>query len=73
MVIGGALGISINIFQPGQTLAGQIAGQFTSSTSALFTASLLYLALILLVFSIVVNLVAQFIVRRSARHVGSAR
>jgi phosphate transport system permease protein len=73
MVIGGALGISINIFQPGQTLAGQIAGQFTSSTSALFTASLLYLALILLVFSIVVNLAAQFIVRRSARHVGSAR
>jgi phosphate transport system permease protein len=73
MVIGGALGISINIFQPGQTLAGQIAGQFTSSTSALFTSSLLYLALILLVFSIVVNLVAQFIVRRSARHVGSAR
>ena len=73
MVIGGAVGISINIFQPGQTLAGQIAGQFTSSTSALFTASLLYLAVILLVFSIVANLVAQFVVRRSARHVGSAR
>jgi phosphate transport system permease protein len=72
MVIGGAVGISINIFQPGQTLAGQIAGQFTSSTSALFTASLLYLALILLVFSIVVNLVAQFIVRRSARRQGLA-
>jgi phosphate transport system permease protein len=73
MVIGGATGISINVFQPGQTLAGQIAGQFTSSTSALFTSSLIYLALILLVFSIVVNLVAQLLVRRSARHLGSAR
>jgi phosphate transport system permease protein len=73
MVIGGAVGFSINIFQPGQTLAGQIAGQFTAQNSALFLSSLMYLALILLVFSIIVNLVAQFIVRRSARLQGSAR
>ena len=73
MVIGGAVGVSINIFQPGQTLAGQIAGQYTSQNSALFLSSLIYLALILLVFSIVVNLLAQFIVRRSARRHGVVR
>jgi ABC-type phosphate transport system permease subunit len=33
----------------------------------------MYFALILLVFSIVVNLFAQFIVRRTARHQGLAR
>ena len=49
------------------------AGQYTAQNSALFLSSLIYLALILLVFSIVVNLVAQFIVRRSARMQGAAR
>jgi ABC-type phosphate transport system permease subunit len=33
----------------------------------------MYMALILLVFSIIVNLVAQFIVRRAARRQGLSR
>jgi ABC-type phosphate transport system permease subunit len=38
--------------------------------TAVALSSLIYLALILLVFSILVNLLAQFIVRRAARRQG---
>jgi phosphate transport system permease protein len=63
-------GISWNLFNPGDTLAGKIANEYQSSTSNLETSSLFYLALILLVFSLVVNVLAQVIVRRVARRQG---
>jgi phosphate transport system permease protein len=63
-VIGGATGIHISLFHTGGTLAAQIASQFAGSPSALQTASLVYLGLILLVFSLVVNVIARLIVRR---------
>ena len=71
-VIGAFTGISINLFHPGNTAGGQIALNAQGASSGLETSSLIYLALILLVFSIVVNLLAQFIVRRSARRLGTA-
>jgi phosphate transport system permease protein len=70
LVVGDGLGIHANLFAPGQTLGGKIALNYQGSGSALATSSLIYLALILLVFSILVNLFAQFIVRRSARRKG---
>lgn len=70
LVLGDGLGIHVNLFDTGQTLGGKIALNYQGSTSGLETASLVYLALILLVFSIVVNLLAQFIVRRAARRKG---
>jgi phosphate transport system permease protein len=63
-VIGGTLGIHISLFQNGDTLASRIAAQYQGASSNLQTASLVYLALILLVFSLATNLVAQLIVRR---------
>jgi phosphate transport system permease protein len=72
LVIGDGLGIHASLFQLGQTLGGKIALNAQGASSGLETSSLIYLALILLVFSIVVNLVAQFIVRRSARRLGLA-
>jgi phosphate transport system permease protein len=72
-VIGAFTGISINLFHPGNTAGGQIALNAQGASSGLETSSLIYLALILLVFSIVVNLLAQFIVRRSARRLGTAK
>ena len=72
MVIGDGLGINVNLFDTGQTLGGKIALNYQGSGSALATSSLIYLALILLVFSILVNLLAQFIVRRGARRKGQA-
>ena len=73
LVIGGFTGISVNLFNPGNTLASQMAQNYAGLQTALATSSLLYLGLILLVFSILVNLFAQFIVRRAARRQGLAR
>jgi phosphate transport system permease protein len=63
-VIGGATGIDVSLFHTGGTLAAQIASQFQGATSELQKASLIYLGLILLVFSLVVNVIARLIVRR---------
>jgi phosphate transport system permease protein len=63
-VIGGANGINISLFHTGGTLAAQIASQFAGATSELQKASLVYLGLILLVFSLVVNVIARVIVQR---------
>jgi phosphate transport system permease protein len=67
LVIGAVTGISVNFFHPGYTLASILANTYQGASSGLELSSLIYLALILLVFSILVNLLAQLIVRRSAR------
>jgi len=72
-VIGGGVGIHWNLFSGGDTLASKIAASYQGSTTKLQTASLIYLGLILLVFSLIVNLIAQWIVRRSARKHGIVR
>lgn len=64
--------ITRDIFANGNTIGAWIAIQFLNSASNLEKSSLVYLGLILLVLSIVVNLVAQAIVRRSARRHGGA-
>jgi len=63
--------ISGNVFGNGNTLGAWIAIQFLNAASNLEKSSLVYLGLILLVFSLVVNLLAQAIVRRSARKLGT--
>ena len=75
LVIGSATsgGISFNLFNTGNTLASWIAQQYAGLPTALALSSLIYLGLILLVFSIIVNLLAQFIVRRAARRQGLGR
>jgi phosphate transport system permease protein len=62
--------VSWNLFNGGNTLAGKLALEFQSSTSSLETSGLFYLALILLVFSLVVNVFARSVVRRVARRQG---
>ena len=49
-------GLSLNFFDTGDTLASRIAGQFQGAVSNLQIASLFYLALILLILSLVFNL-----------------
>jgi phosphate transport system permease protein len=70
-VIGGGLGFSISVFHPADTLAGRIASQYQGSTSDIQTASLAYLAVILLVISLIANIWAQLIVRRIRRRMGA--
>jgi phosphate transport system permease protein len=68
-VIGSTVAINTSLFKPGDTLASRIAGQYQGADAALQIASLVYLAVILLVFSLIANLAAQLIVRRVAgRH-----
>jgi phosphate transport system permease protein len=63
-------GLSKNIFANGNTIGAWIAIQFLNAASDIEKSSLVYLGLILLVLSLVVNLLAQAIVRRSARRLG---
>jgi phosphate transport system permease protein len=73
LVIGAVYGISVNFFNPGYTLAATIANNYQGASSGLELSALIGCALILLVFSILVNLLAQLIVRRSARRLGGHR
>ncbi len=59
-------GIDFNTFDTGDTLASRIASQYQGAVSNLQVGSLFYLGVILLVMSLVVNFVAQTIVRRYA-------
>ena len=63
-VVGGTVNISRSLFDSGDTLASRIAAQYAGYGSNLQLSSLFYLAAILLVFSLIVNLIAQLIVRR---------
>jgi phosphate transport system permease protein len=66
-VIGNNVAIHWSLFESGDTLASRIAGQYLSADTNLQIQSLVYLAVILLVFSLVANVFAQIIVRRVAR------
>lgn len=62
-VIGGSDRIASSLFAPGDTLGARIT-QYQGATSALEQGSLLYLAAILMVISLITNVSAQFVVRR---------
>ena len=59
-------GLSLNLFNTGDTLASRIASQYQGAVSNLQVGSLFYLGVILLVMSLVTNFTAQLIVRRYA-------
>jgi phosphate transport system permease protein len=63
-VIGAGWIIRSSLFQPGDTLASRIAGQYQGAITKLQISSLFYLAAILLVIGLLTNLVAQLVVRR---------
>jgi phosphate transport system permease protein len=71
-VIGGGVFVSWNLFHTGDTLASKIAASYQGATSNLEVASLFYLGVILLVFSLIANISAQWIVRSVARKHGGA-
>jgi phosphate transport system permease protein len=63
-VIGGFTGIPTSLFKPGDTLASRIAAQYQGAATNIHTASIVYLAVVLLAFALLTNLAAQMIVRR---------
>lgn len=71
-VIGSLNVFHLNLFSAGNTLASKIASEYQGAASNLQISALIYLGAILLVFSLVVNLLAQLIVRRFAYQRGGA-
>ncbi len=63
MVIGSQIGIHLSLFAHSDTLAARIAGQYNGSSTNLQTSSLVYLATILLVISLAVNIGAQLLIK----------
>jgi phosphate transport system permease protein len=63
-VIGGSDAIHASLFATGDTLGSRIASQYQGAATALQQSSLLYLAAILMVISLVTNVAAQVVVRR---------
>jgi len=63
MVIGNRPEISASLFAPGYTLASVIANEFAEATSDLYLSALFELGLVLLGITILVNIIAQLMLR----------
>jgi phosphate transport system permease protein len=72
-VIGGATQVSRSLFAPSDTLASRIASQYQGAATDIQVSSIAYLAVILLVISLVVNTAARLIIYLSVRRTGAAR
>jgi phosphate transport system permease protein len=66
-VIGGFPGVDISLFAPADSLGSRIAAEYQGATSVLQAGSILYLAAILMVISLIANVGAQAIVTRFER------
>jgi phosphate transport system permease protein len=71
-VIGGSNVRPPNLWGPADTMASRIAAQYAGTPTALSKASLAYLAVILLIFSLITNLTAQVIAARLQRRMRGA-
>jgi len=63
MIIGNALNFSPSLLAPGNTIASMLANQF-GEADGIQVSALMYAALILMILTFVVNVMAQWIVRR---------
>jgi phosphate transport system permease protein len=61
-VIGNDPKISASLFAPGYSIAAVIANEFTEATGALYRESLIELALVLFVVTIIINALARLLV-----------
>jgi phosphate transport system permease protein len=73
MVIGNGFKISPSLFEPTHTIASIIASEFNEATGELHRAALTELALVLLVMSLVVNVVARVLVVKFVKIPGRIR
>jgi phosphate transport system permease protein len=69
-VIGGSLSRPHNLYGTADTMASRLASQWAGAATSLQRSSLAYLAVILLVISLITNIAAQVIVRRIQRKLG---
>ena len=71
MVIGNSLERSYSILRPGYSMASVIANQFQDTVSELHTDSLVYIGLVLFVLTLILNVIARFLVWRVSRQIPS--
>ncbi len=74
MVIGNNLDLSASLLHPGYTMASIIANEFAEATYELYRQSLIEIALVLFALTLLLNLLARFLVWRvSRRTIGEVR
>jgi phosphate transport system permease protein len=72
MVIGNQYVIPHSIFQPAYTLSSVIANEFSEATGTLYPAALVELALVLILVTLVVNVLALLLVHSTSREASLA-
>lgn len=68
MVIGNSIESSLSLLRPGYTLSSIIANEFAEAVSTLHSEALIEVALVLFVMTLVLNLIARFLVWRVSAH-----
>jgi phosphate transport system permease protein len=63
MIIGNAMNFSTSLLAPGNTIASMLANQFGEADGVQVSA-LMYAALILMLLTFTINILAQWVVRR---------
>ncbi len=64
MVIGNSNFLPRSIFSPANTMASVIANEFTEATGSLYLASLIKLALVLFVVTMIINILGKLVIRK---------
>ncbi|MFZ5450076.1 MAG: phosphate ABC transporter permease subunit PstC [Thermodesulfobacteriota bacterium] len=63
-VIGNAHKISASLFAPGNTIASTLANEFSEATEAMYVSALIELGLVLFIITYLVQVLAQYMLRR---------
>lgn len=71
-VIGNSNVLSASLLMPGATIPSVLANEFTEATTPLYLSSLIYLGLVLIAVTLVVQVLALLLVRRLGRREGTA-
>ena len=64
MVIGNSNVLPRSIFSPGNTMASVIANEFTEATGSLYLSSLIEIALLLFVVTVVINVTGKYVIKK---------
>jgi phosphate transport system permease protein len=63
-VIGNAHHIAASLFAPGNSIASTLANEFTEATEPMYVSALIELGLVLFIITYLVQVLAQFMLRR---------
>ena len=66
-VIGNTHNISLSVFEPGNTISSTLANEFAEASEPLYLSSLIALGLVLMVLTVIVQICAQWWLRRMRR------